>query len=964
MGRYFSSNYKNITYPIYSEKHQGLRNAQIGAIHAIASFFTMNSKQAAITVMPTGAGKTAVLMITPYLLGKNKVLVVTPSVMVRGQITENFQELSTLCTVNVFKQTMKKPTVYEMIHKFNVEMLPELEKADVIIATPQCALSLSETEWSKKKISLVEIDEAHHTPAKTWQQILINIDKATHVLFTATPFRLDRKEIKGEIVYDYPLSMAYKDGIFGEIQYVSVPDGRDGDLRIAKKAEEVLLADREEGLEHYLMVRADSKNSAEKLEQLYQEHTSLNLRRIDSSMSNAKVKQYIQELKEHKLDGIICVNMLGEGFDFPNLKIAAIHAPHKSLASTLQFIGRFARTNATNIGKAKFIAVENEELEIENNRLFASDAVWQEMIINMSEGKNQKEQEDRRYFKGYKSNTNETEEDRISLQAVTLNCHDRIYKVKGFDIEVDFPQEFNIGNRVYRNKEDNTIIGIGLEYVSPLWMSAEYKLNKVYTLYIIHYQKALSLLHIYSQTHTEKIYDRLAEAFCEKYEKIPKSEMNRVLGNLKGFEIFNSGMVNRYNESGEAYRIMAGSDVSDAIDPSTGKMYSAGHVFCKATDSSVGESKNITIGYSSASKVWSSEYRNIPDYIKWVEQLGKKITNNSIVVKTNTNYDYIPMAERLTEYPDKLFFADYADTTYSSPPIIRSRSIPNKRYRLIDFTLSIVKSSKSQVMISIANEEMSMTLSCDVQGRYSTKDTDLYTHVGTAEYGIDEYFNDNPVVFKTFDESVIVGFEIYRGNPDAISFDQNQIEEFDWDAYDTDVGVEFGKSSITGKISIQDTLEKYLKENVENTYILYDHGSGEIADYIAIQEKKDQLIVRLFHVKKKTATGYNSSMGDIYEVAGQAVKSITWLTTKGKFTNKIYNRHTAGHCIPVRGDFRECIRALRDAGKQLTAFIVIVQPSLSRTATMPGKVQEVLAAASTYTKRAGKVQGLEIIGSK
>ena len=315
--------------------------------------------------MPTGAGKTAVLMMTPYLLGKNKVLVVTPSVMVRSQITEDFQELSTLCNANVFKPSMKKPIVYEMFHKFSEEMLPDLENTDVIIATPQCALSLSETEWAKKKITLVEVDEAHHTPAKTWQQILINIDKAAHVLFTATPFRLDRKEIKGEIVYDYPLSLAYKDGIFGEIQYVAVPDGNDKDLRIAKKAEEVLLTDREEGLEHFLMVRTDSKDNAKALERLYQENTSLTLRRIDSSMSNTRVKLYIQELKDHKLDGIICVDMFGEGFDFPNLKIAAVHAPHKSLASTLQFVGRFARTNAANIGKAKFIAAENEDLEIE-----------------------------------------------------------------------------------------------------------------------------------------------------------------------------------------------------------------------------------------------------------------------------------------------------------------------------------------------------------------------------------------------------------------------------------------------------------------------------------------------------------------------------------------------------------------------------------------------------------------------
>ena len=68
-------------------------------------------------------------------------------------------------------------------------------------------------------------------------------------------------------------------------------------------------------------------------------------------------------------------------------------------------------------------------------------------------------------------------------------------------------------------------------------------------------------------------------------------------------------MLNRYSESGESYRISAGSDVSNAIDPSTGKLYSPGHVFCKAN----AEDKSITIGYSSGSKMWSSAYLTIPD---------------------------------------------------------------------------------------------------------------------------------------------------------------------------------------------------------------------------------------------------------------------------------------------------------------------------------------------------------------
>lgn len=63
---YFSDLYNSIKYPIASENTPGLRNAQIGAIHAIASHSTIEPIDTAVIVMPTGSGKTAVLMLAPY----------------------------------------------------------------------------------------------------------------------------------------------------------------------------------------------------------------------------------------------------------------------------------------------------------------------------------------------------------------------------------------------------------------------------------------------------------------------------------------------------------------------------------------------------------------------------------------------------------------------------------------------------------------------------------------------------------------------------------------------------------------------------------------------------------------------------------------------------------------------------------------------------------------------------------
>src|SRR5688572_5662127 len=108
---YFSSNYNKINYPIATEALRGLRNAQLGAIYAIGSHFTINKNEPPVVVMPTGSGKTAVLNLSAYLLRATRVLVISSSVMVRGQISEEFETLKTLKSSNVFHADLDTPKV-------------------------------------------------------------------------------------------------------------------------------------------------------------------------------------------------------------------------------------------------------------------------------------------------------------------------------------------------------------------------------------------------------------------------------------------------------------------------------------------------------------------------------------------------------------------------------------------------------------------------------------------------------------------------------------------------------------------------------------------------------------------------------------------------------------------------------------------------------------------------------------
>ncbi len=62
---------------------------------------------------------------------------------------------------------------------------------------------------------------------------------------------------------------------------------------------------------------------------------------VHSNLPANEQTNAIDKLRSRQSRVIVCVDMLGEGFDLPQLKIAALHDIHKSLAVTIQFIGRF-----------------------------------------------------------------------------------------------------------------------------------------------------------------------------------------------------------------------------------------------------------------------------------------------------------------------------------------------------------------------------------------------------------------------------------------------------------------------------------------------------------------------------------------------------------------------------------------------------------------------------------------------
>jgi len=245
---YFGDNYDSVRYPILSEHSTGLRRAQLGAIHAIASHFTRYTKpslaEPAMVVMPNGSGKTAVLVLSAFVLKATRVLVITPSRSVREQVARKFQSLAEMKEIGTLPNETSNPAVKLLDTKLNsIAAWTALEEYDAIVSTPNCLSPAYEDVVHPPDdfFDLVLIDEAHHAPAKTWRAIVETFPDARKVFFTATPFRLDRKVVPGTIVYEFSIREARNDRIIGDIEFIPVQlqGGDSADIVIARKTEEV-----------------------------------------------------------------------------------------------------------------------------------------------------------------------------------------------------------------------------------------------------------------------------------------------------------------------------------------------------------------------------------------------------------------------------------------------------------------------------------------------------------------------------------------------------------------------------------------------------------------------------------------------------------------------------------------------------------------------------------------------------
>jgi superfamily II DNA or RNA helicase len=960
---YFSQLYPVIKYPLGS---LGLRTAQAGAIHSIAAHFSVHDDPS-LVVMPTGSGKTGVLLASPFVLRAKRALIITPSRLVREQIVKDAKSLGVLKSAGVLPQDVQLPKVGNVSNKLGVTSAwNALKDFDFVVATPNCTSpGIDGVEPGPLDLfDLILIDEAHHAAAKTWRELIDHFQSARCILFTATPYRRDKRIIRARSIYTYPLRKAFDDGIFGKVNFVAVRANRPetNDEVIAKTAEESLRQDRASGFKHVLMVRTDSKKRARELKTTYARKTKLRLQEITSDHSAAFVEKSLDRLRlgaeskdERGLDGVICVNMMGEGFDFPQLKIAAIHSPHQSLAVTLQFIGRFARTAGPNIGEAKFIAVP-EEISGEAEELFHEGAIWNEIVPNLSEARVAQEQRVREVIAGFskvKTHHEEISDIEFDLGSLTPFCHVKVYVVEsfsGFDEPPTIPKNFELVQYDV-NEEHQCAILLMKERIRPRWTDYD-ELSKIeYEFVLVYYDEPSDSLFICaSRRGNLGLYDAVGEWFSKgTHRLLALREINRVLHDLKSPTLFQVGMKNAVlSSNSESYQTKIGADVKNALTDSDGRLYHQGHVFLRGEE----KGKFIAIGYSSGSKIWSNTTLRVPEIIDWCKKIGAKLLRTERVV-TGTNLDFLDVGEPVHSLPEDVIGIDWTNDVYSN--YIQVTVSGKEVFALNEAEIAITHRGDGTIRFTLSNDfvtwlfKLSLVNSCvlcesesDIGGVTVTRKDETFPLLS--------YLKDNHFNVYLSDFSRISGNSIFKSNSEPAAFSMDYVDSVDWACQQIDITKEF---SPTGHTGIDNSIHGYLKRDLSakmNEVTIYDHGSGEIADFLRFEDTPTGIRFSIYHCKGSGGDTPGERVGDVYEVAGQVVKSLIWLRTPDALAKKINFRLQKGSEFLVGDKARMEQMFTASQTKGLRFFIYLVQPGLS-VSKLSNKLTGPMAAARDFVAR-------------
>ncbi|MER9349841.1 DEAD/DEAH box helicase family protein [Mesorhizobium sp. M0227] len=952
----------------------GLRRPQIGALHAALAHATRSTEPATI-VMPTGTGKTETMLALNASQQFDRLLVVVPTDALREQIAGKFETFGVLKSQACLDASADYPVVVRLAHiPASVAEVDQIfDTANVIVTTMHIAgrAEPQVQEQMAARAAALFIDEAHHIGARTWSEFRsLFVDRKPPipiVQFTATPFREDGRRVDGEFIYTYPLKKAQEEGYFKPIRFEAVFGlGRpDADLAIAEKLGEVLAEDLAAGLNHLAMARCSTIERAKHLHRLYTESYPEHRPVIVHSQQPLRERrENLAALRRFESRIIVCVDMLGEGFDLPELKIAALHDHHKSIAVTIQFVGRFTRQDPT-LGDATVIANTGiDDIDRSLAKLYSEDADWNALVEALSSAKIERQVRRAEMFKGFTGDL-----DDIPLQTLEPKMNAVVYRTScdgwdPFQAEDLYDPGFYLGMKI--NPHQRVAIFVTRAEEQARWTTAQHAINVTWDLHMLHWDQASGLLYISSSA--KGPFDRLAKAVCgETARRVEGEDVFRSLHGFKRLILRNLGLTHHQGR-GVRYSMYMGVDVADGLDSAKSQSRIKNNVFATGFLDGAPASR----GCSAKGKFWSiSKVRDLTDWVDWCQDVGRAVNDPGITtdgvfksaMRPRQISDRPAVPPVAIHWPESLLMQieDRIEITFGDKPVVFTECdielLDNARTGPLRFAVrSDDQSAEFEIVFA------------DGGARYPQRNGPKATiKVGSKIQTLSESFADDAPQIDFGDGSLLIYSHLYALPEDEMvqPYPPEKIEVWDWSKTNIRAeaqGVEKRIDSVQRLV-----IETLLADTEPYDVIFDDDGKGEIADVVTLRITDSVVSVTLFHCKYSSAATPGARLNDLYEVCGQAQKSARWRDRPNRMLQHMLKREQMrrdrGLSSRIERGSAAMIKKLK-AGWQDHRFeydVRIVQPGLSRQA-IGEEGLHLLAGVETYLLET-RAMRLRIIGS-
>lgn len=885
------------------------RNPQRGALGALVAHWSLPQSAPALVCLPTGVGKSAVALAAPFICEANRVLVVVPGKELRTQLTGQFETLRDLRKLGAVAPGIGSPVVQALVGKQSG--WEGLDNTKVCVALPEAISPAGYKEETKPPpdlFDLVILDEAHHTPARTWLAILDHFHFARRLLLTATPIRRDKKKVPGRLVFNYPVRQALEDKVYKPVEPILIvaKDGNDTkeffDNEVAREV--VRLSRLPENSGSSILIRVNNIARAKEVQAIY---TKLGLPSevLHSKVTEAAQKSIISDLKSRKLTAVVAVGMLTEGFDLPSARIMGYHDKYQSLPATVQLIGRLARVHPDFPQKSYLVTAKDTHfypnLQEAVRRLVEEDSDWLELLPGILDRELNQQESEAEYNRKLSIEASETITPSIifpSRRALVLEVPDLGWTPNLSD--GPWAREFQVGMRhhgreIVFNAVDSggtTLVVVSAETVKTKWSPSPSLSSVQYYLTIFSFVPTRdtnkpSLAFINADC---PFVSRKLEDFLFKDANARAADPESLQAMLDSFERTSVSSIGFINANGNvegqaAYYQSLGRGVD--LDASNRDLQDRffGHAMIQTRDA---EGRTSTSGISSKKrKFWDTSRVSLAAHRAFVDDLADRYWDPTIS-PSGPLLPELSRGKRLIHWPNSTpVFADMHSSFFQGGWRLFVDGEDKGGIEGLNLRCEPVSQNHMRVEGYLYDqdgiEQVIWRGLLDTQGRLTDTDNrppfSVYARRGQGgAFGLSTLFTSRqPTIY--FSNGLVVQGNVCNSRCNVAPFDVSTLETVTFP--NVDIRRETRRDIDPAKRSVHECLEDHLAQrlvgNPTSEWLLSNDGSGEIADHLVIRlSAGNEIELELWHSKGAKGSRPAVRSTDMEHVVAQAIKSRRW----------------------------------------------------------------------------------------